>query len=226
MAYQSYTRTQLQALLASRWEGSPFWTGDDAIFALNFTLREWNAFTGYWRGRILAQVSPEDPYVPLLSTMTQEVSVSFQGLPLTLCGLQALGNAAPNWRRDTTTSTGISRPQVWARLGLGALVIWPAWPGQSQLEVDGVRMTPTLETPDAHVDIDDGLINVLLDEALHTAAFKVSGVLLERTASKHQAFLSAAVERNADLRATEWFRRMMRERTEQPEAVAADRAPE
>lgn len=209
MPATAYTLAELRERLAARWEAAPYWTTSDADAALTEACRTWNALTGYWRRRIIAVAPPRDPFVPVSGTLVREAAVTYQGQPVVgPVSLARLGQLAPNWRRDLGATS--AAPRIWARVGLGALVVWPAprtaGVGPVSYEIDGVRQTPSLIQPTDVLDADDALVDLLLGAALHYASFKAGGALLGRTIGGHQRLLQAALERVEALRRTTWAR--------------------
>lgn len=224
MPYTQLTVATLQARLAARWEGTPFWTPTDALDALNEACRVWNALTGYWRRRIVVEGPPGDPFLPVPGTLTHAAALTWQGIPITgPVGLATLGKLAPRWRSDTTAQAS-DPPQVWARVGLGLIVVWPAPIAGGSFEVDGIRQTPTLSAPTDTLDMEEALLELLLGEALHVASFTAGGALLQRTYPLHQAFRRGAVALAAELAQARWAQ-VDRYRERQAEAAEAEAVP-
>jgi hypothetical protein len=97
----------------------------------------------------------------------------------------------------------------WAPVGLGAVAIWPAdAAGATLVTFDGVRITPTLTADGQFVDIGDEELALVLDEALWVLSFKRPS-LLEGMKPRHQLFLQGCLERNDQLRASSYYRRVL-----------------
>lgn len=226
MPFTRYTLLQLRTQLAYRWDSSPYWTQQDADRAINESLLLWNALTGYWRQRITITIPANDPYATVPGTMVQHTAVSIANYPLSKASIFGLSMARSNWRRETVATTGLPTvSQVWAPIALNAFVIWPATIVDTTVTVDGVRQTPVLVADGDFLDADDTVVNALLGYALHAAAVKAPGLtLLEQTKDYLTDFLSQAVERNAALRATDWYKRIQRasrQYQQQPLKIAA-----
>lgn len=217
MPYTSTTLADLTVSLQQRWDGVVFWTPEEARIALNETLRDWNLLTGRWRRRIL--LSPLAPIatVPqtdltLPATMVYGMRLALvTGTPLIPTSILELDLARPTWRRETTTSGGDvpTRPTLWAPISLLQVAIWPASAVllTNGLAVDGVSNTPVLVEPGDTVDIGEEIQDVLLDMALHIAAFKEGGPRWRATTGSFQAFLVAAAAENGLLKRNQKFRR-------------------
>ena len=226
MPFQRLTLAELRQQLEDRWDSSPYWSTADADQAINEALLLWNALTGYWRERITITIPANDPYAAIPGTMVQGAAVTIGHNPLVPGSLLGLSMARPNWRRETTLSTGCpSVPTIWAPMALNAFVIWPAATTDSQASIDGVRRTPRLVAEGDFLDADDTVVNALLGYALHAAAFKAPASLMQRTAGYLEDFLKQAVDRNAALKSTEWYKRIQRASRQQkllPVKVVAD----
>ncbi len=217
MAYQTITLATLRLRLQDKWDGSPFWTTDDANQAINDALLYWNALTGYWRARTTVTIPANDPYASVTQTMLQSCSVSITGQPLIKGSLVGLSLTRPNWRRETITSGGAvpTAPTIWAPASLMMFVIWPAAVTDVQASIDGVRQTPRLTTDADFLDADESTVSAFLGYALHLAALKAPGLtILTQTQGYREQFLLAAADRNAALRRTDWYKRIQRTRRE------------
>lgn len=207
------TETTLQELLTEmgqRWAGTPFWTDDDALQAINEALRFWNLLTGQWKGQVALPTSTSFFYtVP--TTLTFQFRVTWNGIPLQPTSIRGLDLGSPNWRNQTV-STGNpvpARPTRFAPCGLKSFAIWPKDVVlTNSLIVEGVTNTPVLVNPGDFLDLGDEERDPILKEALHVASFKVGGAIWKKTFAFHQAFLLAAVDRNSRLKADTLLRRI------------------
>lgn len=211
MAYGSTTRAVLRARLQDRYTGDPFWSATEANDAINEALRQFNLYTGYWRGSVNVVTVAADPFLNVGATMTYRTRVTRSGKVLTPKSIVELYRQRKNWRTQTTTS-GSPVPTViteWAPIGLTAIAIWPAdAAGGTTLTIEAVKITPTLTADGQFVDVGDEELKVLLDEALYVLSFKRPSILTAMEA-KHQAFLAACFERNDQLRASSYFRHVL-----------------
>lgn len=212
MPYTSTTLAALKVLMQQRWDGSVFWTGEEARLAINEALRDWNLLTGRWRRRVTLSTTAATPTVILPATMTYGMRVRLStGAPLHPTSVLELDLMRPSWRTETTASGGDvpTAPALWAPESLQRIVIWPATAGVGvgNLLVDGVSATPVLNEDADFVDIGDEILDVLADMAIHVAAFKEAGPRWRATRPFLQAFLVAAAEENGLLKANQAYRR-------------------
>lgn len=211
MAYASTTRATLRARLQDRFTGDPFWSATEANDAINEALRQFNLFTGYWRGTGTTNTTINSPFVLVPGTLTYHTRVFRAGQVLTRKSIVELYRTKRNWRTQTTAS-GAPVPTTireWAPIGLGAIAIWPTdAAGGTTLTFDAVRITPILSADGSFVDLGDEEQKVILDECLYILAFKRPSIL-EQMKPKHQAFLVACLERNDQLRASSYYRRVL-----------------
>lgn len=206
MPYTAITRAQLRGKLQERYEDSPFWTTEDANLAINHALRVWNLLTSYWRRRIVVANQPNDPLVSIPGTLAQQTAITWQGRPMVGVSVAELQMLATNWWYARAGDTGVpTRPTFWAPVGLNLIAIYPASRVQGSLEVDGVRSTPVLASDGAFVDIGPEELDTLLGYMLHVVALKAGAAFVERTKPNLEAFIAAAVQRNALLKRTRWF---------------------
>jgi len=204
------TLADLQTRIAERAQSVPFWTATEATRALNEALRVWNMLTGEWKARVVVPMVPYDPWVPLPGTIVFGFRCSWRSRPLVPTTLASLDDGVPSWRTDSTASGGRvpSRPITWAPAGLSLLAVWPSDAvGGDVLACDGIAQTPVLAAPADVLDLGDETLNVLLGYALHHLAFKEGGPRFAATIPLYQAFLKAALERNAELGESRLFRR-------------------
>lgn len=215
MAYQRITLADLKVSMASRWDQSLFWTDEEARTALNEALRDWNLLTGYWRARLALSTVAPVLGVPVVeyalgATLTYGMRVR-KTAALHPTSILELDLARPTWRSETTASGGDvpTTPTLWAPQSLQTIVIWPAVAvaGVSDLLIDGVAATPVLVTDASFIDITDETVLILVDYAVHIAAFKEGGARWAATKPMWTAFLQAAAEENALLKASQAFRR-------------------
>jgi hypothetical protein len=211
MAYTATTRATLRARLQDRFTGDPFWSATEANDAINEALRQFNLFTGYWRGTGTVNTTAASPFLVVPGSLTAATRVSRSGLTLTKKSIVEWYRTKRNWRTQSTT-TGAPVPATireWAPIGLGAIAIWPTdTAGGTTLTFDAVRITPILSADGSFVDLGDEEQKVLLDECLYILSFKRPSVM-EQMQPKHAAFLAACLERNDQLRASAYYRRIL-----------------
>lgn len=204
------TLAQLQASMVARYDGSRFWTDEEARLAINEALAEWNLLTGHWRTRVTLPVLANNPEVPLPALLTYGMRVTLNsGWPLIPSSLSELDLARPSWRGETIASGGDvpTRPTVWAPISLTRIALWPTAPFNSAVVCDGVLSTPLLVNPLDVVDLGDEIIDILSDQALHVVAFKEAGSRWRATRPFFEAFLQAAAEENSLLKTHQAYRR-------------------
>jgi hypothetical protein len=208
--YTSTTLAELKVVMVQRWDQVVFWTPEEARLALNEALREWNLLTGRWRTRVVLSVAASNPEIDLPASMTYGMRVATTaGWPLIPSSLLELDLALPAWRLQTTASGGPTVPTVWAPLSLTRIAIWPTYPAAmaNSLVADGVLRTPVLVLDADTVNLGDEIIDVIVDMALHVAAFKEAGHRWRATRAYFDAFLQAAAEENGLLKQNQAYRR-------------------
>jgi predicted nucleic acid-binding protein len=156
----------------------------------------------------------------------QGTAVSINNQALVPGSIFGLSCSRPNWLKERTNTGGAipSSSTVWAAVSLNTIVVWPTHTVDQTVTIDGIRQTPQLADDADFLDLDDTLQNVLVGHALHLATLKAPAALLQETVPYKEAFLRAAVERNAVLRAANWYRRLTRQHRQQgqqPTHVAA-----
>lgn len=211
MAYTSTTRATLRARLQDRYTGDPYWSTTEANDALNESLRQFNLYTGYWRGTATALTVINTPYVTVPGTLTYRTRVTRVGLALARKSIVELYRTKRNWRTQTTTD-GPPIPATireWAPVGLSTIAIWPTDAvGGTLLTFEAVKLTPILTADGQFVDIGDEELQLVLDEALYILSFKLPSIL-EQMKPKHQSFLAGCLERNDQLRQSSYYRRVL-----------------
>jgi hypothetical protein len=214
MPHTRYTLADLHQALAGRVEHVPFWTTNEGTLAIQEALGFWNLLTGYWKARITLDATPgSDPLMALPTSLVFGARVAYLGQPLALGSLPDLLRGQPNWWTETTTDGGDvpTRPLVWAPVSLQLIAVWPrpasVVPGA--FTVNGVAATPSLSSDNTAVDLDDGVLHVLLGYALHVLTFKQGWARFTATMPLLQEFLSMAAEQNTQLTASAAYRQMM-----------------
>jgi len=206
------TLADLQSHMAARWDGVVFWTPEEARLALNEALRDWNLLTGRWRTRVTLSVGGPSPEIALPAVMTYSMRViTSAGRPLHPTSLAELDLGMPPWRLQTTASSGLvpAVPTLWAPVSLTRIAIWPTYPSSvvNALYADGVLSTPVLVAAADYVDLGEEIIDVIVDYALHIAAFKEAAARWRSTRPYFDAFLQAAAEENGLLKQHQAYRR-------------------
>lgn len=213
MPYQTTTLADLKVALTARWDGAIFWTEEEARLAINEALRDWNLLTGTWRRRLVLSTVGGTVEYDVSATILYGMRVKVGSRPaLTSTSLLELDLGRPSWRLETTADGGDvpTAPTLWAPVSLQRIAIWPAVAvgGVNDLIIEGVSNTPVLVEDGDFVDIGTDSEPVLLDMALHCAAFKEGGPRWRATLAYFVAFLRAAAELNGALKANQVYRRM------------------
>ncbi len=212
MAYQRKKLSELLQELKDTWESSPFWTDAEAIAYLNHSMRTWNLLTGYWKRKVLLPASGT-PYQTLPASLTFGMQVVWgpTSAPLQPTARADLDFGRPRWEEELVTSGGTvpTRPILWAPVALMAFAVWPTPAAGADLLIDGVAATPVLSVLDDYADVDDGVASAIVGYALNVACFKRSVTAVQATAGLLQGFLRAAVEQNARLRHSTYFRKVL-----------------
>ena len=63
MPYATLTLATLRGLLQNTYTDDPFWSDTEANDALNEALRQFNLYTGYWRGTVTALTTANVAFV-------------------------------------------------------------------------------------------------------------------------------------------------------------------
>lgn len=213
MAWTRETLSSLRRLLEVRYESVPFWTAEEARLALNEGLAFWNLLTGYWKTRATLDAQGGDPFHVLPAAFVFGTRLAYQSQPLALGSLVGLFRGRPGWWTETTADGGDvpTRPMVWAPVSLQLIAIWPtpAVNVADALTIDGIAATPSLTTDASAVDLEDGVLDVLLGYALHAVTFKEGWARFAATSPQLHAFLALAGEQNGQLKASAMYRAYM-----------------
>lgn len=211
MSYQSITLATLRARLQDRYTGDPFWSAQEATDALNEALRQFNLYTGYWRGPAAVVTTAGSPFILVPGTLTYRTRVTRVGLALTRKSIVEWYRTKRGWRTQTTAS-GSPVPSTireWAPVGLSAIAIWPIDPaGGTALTIEAVRITPVLVLDADFLDLGNEELRLILGEALYVLSFKRPSILQELQ-PQHQQFLQGCLERNDQLRASAYYRKVL-----------------
>lgn len=195
MAYQQVTLAQLRLLLQQRWESVPFWTTADADAAINEALQVWNVATGYWREDSTATMNQGDPFVVFPAPIVMGTRMTHGSLGLALTSVHDLDNARPGWQGTTDTA-----PWAWALVSLDLAIVYPSTSLlSSTVVVEGLMKTPALVNPADFLNLGQEELGAILSYALHAAAYKVGGDVLQQTEPLRIAFWQAASLRNQQL---------------------------
>lgn len=165
-----------------------------------------------WRKKETMAVSANNVWVTLPGALSFAARAEWNGVPLEQTSVFDLDMGRPRWRGERTTDGGAipSTPTHWAPAGVFRIALWPALGASSgTLMVDGLRATPVLSAPADTVDLNSASERVLVGYGLHYLAFKQGGKFFQSTRPLLQEFLGAALEQNARLRLSAYFRRIM-----------------
>jgi hypothetical protein len=230
MAYTSVTRATLRSRLQDRYTGDPFWATVEANDAINEAMRQFNLFTGFWRGTATATTTANVPFVTVPATLTYRTRVYVSGRPLTRKSIVEFYRMRRDWRTQTTASGSPVPTTVreWAPIGLGQVAIWPAdAAGGLTLSFDAVKATPILTADGDFLDLGEEEIGLLLDESLWILSFKQPS-RMDQLRDRHVAFLQGCLARNDQLRGSSYFRSILgldQQRRLEPERVPTDEVP-
>lgn len=227
MPYQITTLATLQARLADKWEGVPFWTAEEARLAINEGLRWWNLLVGAWKQRVVIASGANQVWYNTPATLLYPLKIDWDSAPMVQSTFGDLDLGRPKWEGETTGTTGAPNvPTLWVPGGFTLVAIWPAdASGTGSFGIDGVTPAPVLVAPTSFIDLGEEEISVLLGFALHIAAFKLGGERFAATMPYYTAFLRHAALKNARLLKVKAFRELLgRHRKEDsvpgpPEAV-------
>lgn len=205
MPYQQVTLAQLRLLVENQLGEAalPFWRVDEKNRYINLGLRFYNLLTGFWKGRASITTTANTVWYLLPSSITSNMRVSYNGVPMSPVGLYDLDFGRPNWESETTASGGDvpTSPSMWGIGALNLISIWPAdAAGGNSLIVDGLLTTPFLTNDGDYVDIGQEELNSLLDLLQHIAVFKEGGAEWKTTLSQFKGFLEDAGKRNGILK--------------------------
>lgn len=230
MPYQQVTRAQFRQLVRNQLGSNTlFWRDDEINKLIQESLRLWNLLTGYWKARVTLTTTAGTVWYALPSSITSNMRLSWRDYPLTPASSSDMDFGRPNWESEKTTDGGDvpSRPQHFIVAALNLVGIWPAdAAGNSNLVVDGIASTPILTKDTDFIDIGQEEFNALLDYIQHAGAFKEGGGEFAATKGMMEAFLKAAGQRSAMLRASASYRKYLglnRNRQQQPFKLAEDK---
>lgn len=211
MAYTAVTLAELRIGMEQRWDGSVFWTPEEARLGINEALRDWNLLVGRWRQTLtISSVAGQVEY-PIATSLIYGTRVKrATGAPVFSTSIVELDLGRPSWRGETVASGGVVPTVVtfWAPVSLQQIAIWPATVGGvNDLIVEGIAATPVLVEEADFVDLGEELHDPLLDYALHVVSFKEGGPRWRLTLPYYQTFLKMAAQENALLKASQAYRR-------------------
>lgn len=207
--YQSYTLADLQAQLAQRADGSPFWTAAEATDAINEALLTWNSLTGFWKETVTFTTTINNWDYALPASLVFGTRVELDGRVLAQASIGDMDYGHPGWQGQTTADGGSVPTTVrnWLPLSVDMIAIWPADAvGGKTLTVDGVAATPQLTAAGDYIDIGNEELTVILGYALHVMALKEGAERFQATMPYFQDFLRAAAEENDQLQLSSEFR--------------------
>lgn len=214
MPYNQTTRAQLRTLLENQLDSLAlaFWRVDEKNRLIQDGLRFWNLLTGYWKARAITNTTANTVWYALPGALTSSLRVSWRDFPLSPTSFHDLDLGRPQWESETTTTGGDvpTRPMCWVIGGINLIGIWPADAvGGNSLVIDGIANTPILAADNDPVDLAPDELNSLLNYLQHIASFKEGGKEWQATDDEFQAFLAAAGQCSAILRASATYRKWL-----------------
>jgi hypothetical protein len=211
MAYTAVTLAELKIGMAQRWDGSVFWTEEEARLAINEALRDWNLLVARWHTTLTISTGAGTVEYSIATSLTYGTRVKrASGAPVFPTSIIELDLARPTWRSETIASGGAVPTVVtfWAPISLQRIAIWPATAGGvNDLIVEGIAATPVLVEDADTVDVGQELHDPLLDYALHVVSFKEGGPRWRLTMEYYRTFLQLAAQENSLLKASKAYRR-------------------
>jgi hypothetical protein len=212
-SYQRVTLNDIKSRLLER-TGDTFWTEQEFKDAINEAIRIWQVMTGDWTEFLSTVVSSGNTYnVPRQICSLTRISINDVGLPMTALPEQDYGN--PGWQGTTGTA------RYWAPSGVNLADIIPA-PTSGTISWQGLQEAPVLTTDSDFINIGDQELVAMLGYCLHYLSFKEGTTEAKATLPMLQEMLKAAGEANAELRATNMYKKFMgiyREKDERPQFV-------
>jgi len=192
-------------------DGDPFWGSAERDSALAESLSVWQAITDQWLTSFqLALEAGADQYVDVPKQVAIPRRVLWNGVPLTEISQWELDYGFPGWY--TTSGT----PSMWAPIGINLIALdrTPATAGV--LSIEGYREAGDANSP-LVADLGTDRLARLIGYARHVLSFKEGPTESESSIPDMQAFLEEAAKANAEIRATEMYRRWMGEDRQQIE---------
>ena len=170
---------------------SVFYTLRERTSAINEAIRIINLHTGFLRASVempgwsVANRSVYDMPASILIPLRME----YEGRYLHPIGLRAIGNAYPEWRKETTAGTGAAVAR-WVRLGLKRIAVHPAPSiGGQDMLFYGVAEPPLLVNPTDTVPLNDELADEIKDYAGHILPLKEGGAIFAAASLYYQEFI-------------------------------------
>lgn len=214
MPYQQVTLADCRTRLAERWASTPFWTTADADQAINAALRAWNLLTAQWKVRLLYDITyarvqfinQSSGFYPL------RIVDTYNNSPISPTTLYDLDYQTVNWEGTFYSTTPVAEAvKYWAPFGIDGFILHKqpnAFPGTSrQVAIDLIQDTPVLVNSTDYINIGQEELSAILGEALHTASFKEGGERFSNTMKLHNEFIKAALDKNARLLSSTFFRK-------------------
>jgi hypothetical protein len=202
--YVTYTLTQIETMLAERYDGRIFWSADQARRAINEAMRVWNVLVGQWRTLYSFTSLPNDPYVPLTGGVFKALRVKYNSDALNLSSLNALDARFPNWRSTAGT------PYLWAPVSLTTVVIYPNdGVGGTAITVDAYSPAPILVAAGDFINIGSEELSTLLGYALHVLSQSLGVAALKSTQPQYIQFMKAAAVRNEYFANSSFYRKLI-----------------
>lgn len=204
MSFTNVTLADLKTQLAQRYDGSPYWSADQARRAINEGLRIWNALTATWRQQYSFTTLPNDSYLGLTGGIRKAIRVQVSGVTLDQTTIADLDFGFPNWEGT------IGTPRYWAPVSLTLIAFYPApLLGALPVLIDAISPAPILVNDGDYLNLGSEELSTLLGYALHVLAQSQGITALKATRPFYLAFFKAGAERNATLKASAWYRSML-----------------
>lgn len=217
MAYQRVTlsqlRTQLDDLLKTQ---GNFWVQEEKDAAINEAISVWQLMTGETVTTITQSVT--DTAANLVALVTTDTAGKVLSLlrvsdssdvPLREMSVVELDQGYNAWRTETASNT-TQRPEYWAPVGIGSILIYPRVGATATYNLHIYSESVPLIATNSYIDIDEGHLTRVLAYAQSLLAFKQG--LAEGTDNSKplkELFITAAQERNRVLTETALYKNYM-----------------
>ena len=204
VAYSRISLDQLTTRMTERLgNNSTFWIAKEKKWAINEAIRFWAVLTGQWSKRFSIPIVAGQRFYDVPKQLVSIQRIKWNSTILIPSSTAEMDLGFNNWQQSANGT-----PIVWAPVGLDKIVINPP-AASGALFMEGLCLTPALQTGGDLIDIGDEEVNRILDYAHHYETFKEGGLEFDATQALLAGFVEAAVERNQRLAGCSLFKRYL-----------------